>query len=153
MKRFSTVLAAALMLAVSPAYAQDRTPVFSAIETIDLPQAIRLDPPVAPEAPSWSRCPGLYAAAIEGWPNAEEVWYRLDFITWRESRCSRTALNRFGCAGIMQVCTGNFRRLGVTRYDLFDPVTSFRAGYRLCQEQRAQGRSCWRPWWTRGWRP
>lgn len=117
--------------------------------------ALRLDPPAA-VAPDDSMCPDLYQVAVDNWPGAEEDWPILDHIFWRENRCGRYPkfwVNRFGCVGIMQVCTGNFKRLGVNREVLKDFAVNIATGYRLCQEWVVRGRSCWRPWWYGRWRP
>jgi hypothetical protein len=121
------------------------------IDAAAIAPAIRLsnlEPEPEPElvAPPGSRCPDLYAVAVEHWPG-------LDKIFWRESRCRPTVVNRWGCVGLMQICRINHARLGVTRADLQDAGTNIATGYQLCLEQTARGRSCWRPWWLGRWRP
>jgi soluble lytic murein transglycosylase-like protein len=119
------------------------------------------DPPVAeapepepePVAPVGSRCPELYAVAVEHWPGAALHWPVLDKIFWRESRCRPWVVNRYGCVGLMQVCRLHHRRLGVTRADLQDPAVNIEAGYQLCLESMRRRRSCFSPWWLGRWRP
>jgi hypothetical protein len=36
---------------------------------------------------------------------------------------------------------------------LKDPFVNLTVGRQLCQEWLDVGRSCFRPWWTRGFRP
>jgi hypothetical protein len=128
------------------------------IDAAAITPAVRLSiPSPAPEpvlvAPPGSRCPDLYAVAVEHWPGAVLHWPVLDKIFWRESRCRPQVVNRWGCVGLMQICRINHARLGVTRYDLQDAGTNIAIGYQLCLEQTSRGRSCWRPWWLGRWRP
>lgn len=107
-------------------------------------------------APSGSRCPQHYAAAIRaGWP--EKEWSRLDYVMYRESRCDPKAWNKAdpgtGSRGLTQInsfwCTPNtnnptgwLQAQGVlTSCDqLFDPFVSLRASRVIW------GRSGWSPW-------
>lgn len=151
MLRAALVVALVLVALAAPVAAEEVAPVDPTV-----PVATRLDPP-EPErelvAPAGSRCPELYPVIVEHWPNAALHWPILDKILWRESRCHPYVVNRYGCVGLMQVCRGNHRRLGVTRWDLLDPATNIEVGYRLCLESLARHRSCWRPWWVGRWRP
>lgn len=91
-------------------------------------------------------------ALAAGWDESD--WPVLRVILNRETwHCHPDAINRYGCSGLMQVCRVNQARLGVTRWDLQDPLTNLTIGRELCAEQESHHRSCWRPWWTRRWRP
>jgi soluble lytic murein transglycosylase-like protein len=113
------------------------------------------EPPVEEVvAPEGSRCPELYAVAVEHWPGAALHWPMLDLIFWRESRCNPSAINRrSGTRGLMQITRGNLRRLGVSYADALDPAVNIATGYRLCLQSMEYGRSCWRPWHAKGFRP
>ena len=57
------------------------------------------------QAPAGSRCPQHYTAAMNaGWTH--DQWSKIDFIMWRESRCTSTAYNgrgRDNSYGLMQL--------------------------------------------------
>lgn len=139
----------ALVAALIPVVPAPATAQRVDLERLVIDQAVMIEAP-----PEWSRCPELYQVAIENWPGARDVWAYLDLIFWREARCNPSAINRrSGTRGLMQITRGNLRRLGVSYADALDPATNIRTGYELAQEWVAVGRSPWRPWWLRGWRP
>lgn len=90
-------------------------------------------------------------ALTAGWSEAQ--WPTLRHIMHRESRCYPDVINRYHCVGLLQACRINHKRLGVSATDLKDPFVNLTVGRQLCQEWIDVGRSCWRPWWTRGFRP
>jgi hypothetical protein len=97
-------------------------------------------------------CDSWHDLAIDaGW--TEQQWPRLEYIMRRESRCFPDVVNRVGCVGLLQICRGNFNRMGVNRSMLQDAATNLAVGHRLFQEWVDVGRSGWRPWYTRHWRP
>lgn len=161
MRRLAALLALCAALVAghaSAAHAEAVPPPTAPAARVDLARVMAEQVAIAnalvlERAPSWSHCPSLYGVALESWPGAAEDWARLDYIMWRESRCRPTVVNRYGCVGLLQVCRGNHARLGLTRADLQDAATNIATGYTLCQESLQAGRSCWRPWWTRGFRP
>jgi hypothetical protein len=154
MKAVLAAVAVAVLLYPRAAVADIAGPI--PMDATAIMPATRLDPPEPEpvlEAPPGSRCPELYAVAVEHWPGAVLHWPVLDKIFWRESRCHPQVVNRYGCVGLMQICRINHARLGVTRSDLQEAGTNIEIGYQLCLEQQQRGRSCWRPWWLGRWRP
>jgi hypothetical protein len=146
MIRFLTAVALIGAILSSPAAADGPPPPLP-------PSAVRLDlallvaEPAATAPPTPGDCSSFYDIAVEaGWTDAE--WPNLRVVLDRETwHCHPERINRYGCSGLLQVCPVNQRRLGVTRWDLQDPLTNLRIGRTLFEERR------WRPWWTRHWRP
>jgi hypothetical protein len=138
----AAILVAALLGVLPP------TPTAPA-QRVDLENLVR-EPIVNPGTPG--DCDSYHDLAINaGW--TEEQWPRVRYIINRESGCRPAVVNRYGCVGLMQVCRINHKRLGVTRADLKDPGTNLSIGRTLCNEWLEVGRSCYRPWWTRRFRP
>lgn len=142
-----------IALAAVAALAAIITPPYTPATRIDLEHLVADNAIAQPVAPAWSQCPQLYAVALDNWPDAENDWPILDRVFFRESRCQPDVVNRYGCVGVMQICTGNFRRMAVNRTVLQDAAVNIATGWRLCQEWVRIGRSCWRPWWSGRWRP
>jgi hypothetical protein len=144
MIRFLTAVAFACLILSSPAAADGPPPPIP-------PPAVRIDLALVmadqPATGTPGDCSSYHDVAIEaGWTEAE--WPNLSVVLNRETwHCHPDRINRYGCSGLLQICPINQRRLGVTRFDLQDPLTNLRTGHTLFEERR------WRPWWTKRWRP
>jgi hypothetical protein len=149
MIRFLAAVTLAVVFVSSPAAADGPPPPIP-------PTAVRLDLAFLeadqPANPIPGDCDSYHDIAIAaGWTEAD--WPTLRTIIQRESHCQPGVVNRYGCVGLTQVCRINHARLGVTRTDLQDAATNLAIARQLCQEWVDAGRSCWRPWWTRRFRP
>lgn len=124
-------------------------PAPSTAQRVDLERLV-LERVIDPGTPG--ECDSYHDLAIDaGW--TEQQWPTLRYIMHRESRCQPAVVNRYKCVGLLQVCRINHARLGVTIADLKDAGTNLRIGRTLYQEWVDVGRSGWRPWWLRKWRP
>ena len=137
----------------------------STIGSIDAPASVVTEAPttivevtttLAPQAPDGSRCPQFYAVALAaGWPASD--WERLDYIMWRESRCTPTAhtvARRDNSYGLVQLNMLAHRKWVGPLVDwdfdrLYDPLTNLtiaRTMYDMAQQTYGCG---WQPWLTK----
>ena len=138
----------------------------STVGSIDAPATVPTDAPTttvevttttqAPQAPAGSRCPQFYAEALAaGWPASD--WERLDYIMWRESRCTPTAhtvARRDNSYGLVQLNMLAHRKWVGPLVDwdfnrLYDPLTNLtiaRTMFNMAQDTYGCG---WQPWLTK----
>ena len=110
----------------------------------------------APQAPEGSLCPQWFAAALAaGWPESD--WARIDYIMWRESRCTpsvHTVAKHDDSYGLVQLNMKAHRRwvsplVGGDFNQLLDPVTNLtiaRQLFGMAQDTYGCG---WQPWQTK----
>jgi len=104
-------------------------------------------------APAGSRCPQFYDEAIRaGWSPSQ--WKRIDYIIFRESRCTPSVYNgkgRDNSYGLMQLnmkalksWVGPMVDWDFTR--LYDPYTNLRIGRVLYGKAASMWGCGWKPW-------
>jgi hypothetical protein len=113
-------------------------------------------------APSWSKCPQHYGAALQaGWSPSD--WDKIDYIMWRESRCIPTVhtdirkghiFRNDDSWGLMQINLKAHRKWvsPIVNGDftkLFDPVVNLSVARNLYFQAVDYYGCGWRPWSTR----
>ena len=110
----------------------------------------------APVAPEGSLCPQWFAAALAaGWPESD--WQRIDYVMWRESRCTpsvHTVANRDDSYGLVQLNMKAHRRwvgplVGGDFTQLLDPATNLAVARQLFNMAQTTYGCGWQPWQTR----
>lgn len=117
--------------------------------------AKRPQPSTTTTLPSWARCPQWWSVATaNGWSTADMA--HVDFLMWRESRCTPTARSTTRDTGLLQINDIHLSWLaayGIDQQSLYDPAVNLRAG-RLLFDQAQRMFGCgWQPWRTATFRP
>lgn len=126
-------------------------------EPIRLPDGreIKADGSITREmrAPAGSRCPQFYDEAMAaGWPASS--WSRIDYIMFRESRCTPSAYNGKGRDNSYGLTQLNMKALKswvgpMVNWDftrLYDPHTNLVVARELFNKARSMWGCGWRPW-------
>ena len=105
-----------------------------------------------PPVPASARCPGIWGQArTAGWP--EWALPTVDYLVWRESRCTPTARSTTRDTGLLQINDVHLGWLadhGISQPALTNPETNLRAGWLLYLQAERMFGCGWQPWTIRG---